>query len=418
MKKYIMLVAAAAAMAAMAEDERGFKFFGERLTLRPYVSLSYTYDSNVHSVHDRQSGSTWVVNPGFSLDYKGDNWSIDGRVYYQYHAYNRDVHQLNTSSYGETLSFKWRNAPVTEKGFDLILSETFQQIAQDDDATEHGGRGYGRDRMSATFSGVLERRFNEHLHADVYGDYYFLDFDNDVKKYGTLYGWDRWTLGASAGYMFSRWLDAVISASYYGYTQDNNKNLMQDVYDDETSKNRHYKHQSEGWSLMGGLSSRATERITYRTRVGWSHFEYADVYSQDGWTYQVDARWQLDDGNRWNMFLLGNSYYQPGERDYGTAHKVYTASWGIGHALLQNKLNVTFDLSYRCEDTVYSDSRSSNSTDHIYTARLGLSYRIRHYLSVYGRAEYQLMDSHDGGYWNDYYDYNRYRLTVGLRLTY
>ena len=173
------------ASADVVDRPSGFKI-GERMTLRPYVALSYTYDSNVDSAKHAKDGSTWVVNPGLGAEYKGDNWEIAGRAWYRYHAYNRYSNQLNESSFGENLTFKWADSLPNEKGWSVLLSESFAQIAQDDDMTEHSGRGIGRDRKTFQAAAIVERRINEHLHAALDASYYMLDYDNDVKEYAPL----------------------------------------------------------------------------------------------------------------------------------------------------------------------------------------------------------------------------------------
>ncbi len=136
-------LATCASLADVMDRPQGIKI-GQRMTLRPYVSLSYTYDSNVDSTKHSKAGSQWCVNPGVSLEYLADNWKVVGSVYYQYHAYNRYVNQLNSSSYGETLQFDWTNSKADEAGWRAMFSETFQQVAQNDDMSNHGGRGIGR----------------------------------------------------------------------------------------------------------------------------------------------------------------------------------------------------------------------------------------------------------------------------------
>ena len=79
MKTNVSTFATAVAVSAMAvtaaadvvDRPVGFKI-GERMTLRPYVSLSYTYDSNVDSTRHSKAGSSWVVNPGIGAEYKGE----------------------------------------------------------------------------------------------------------------------------------------------------------------------------------------------------------------------------------------------------------------------------------------------------------------------------------------------------------
>ena len=393
------------ASADMVDRPTGFKI-GERMTLRPYVSLSYTYDSNVDSAKHSKDGSTWVVNPGLGAEYKGDNWELAGRAWYRYHAYNRYSSQLNESSFGENLTFKWTDSLPNEKGWSLLLSEAFSQIAQDDDMSEHGGKGLGRDRKTFQAGAVLERRINERWHAAVEGSYYYLDYDNDVKSYAPLYGWRRAVAGCEIGYAASKWTDFILAANYGWYWQDNIPN------------NVRYSDESRGWTVMAGLGTRATERIEYRILTGWSRFEYAegDADDIDGWTYQLSAKWKISD--TWNTMLLAASYYQPSEREICSAIRVDSISWGLAHSMVRGKLNATLDLNYRHETHEYSYTRGYDYDDDIITARIGLNYTLNRFLQIYGRLEYQT-DMCDGGNVRGHnYDYDRFRGTVGMRLTY
>ena len=361
------------ASADVVDRPSGFKI-GERMTLRPYVSLSYTYDSNVDSTKHAKDGSTWVVNPGLGAEYKGDNWELAGRAWYRYHAYNRYSHQLNESSFGENLTFKWADSLPNEKGWSVLL--------------------------------VIERRINEHLHAAVNASYYMLDYDNDVKSYAPLYGWKRILAGGEIGYAASKWTDFILAANYGWYKQDN------------IPSNIRYSDESRGWTVMAGFGTRATEKIEYRILTGWSRFEYAegDADDIDGWTYQVSGKWKITD--TWNMMLLAASYYQPSEREMCSAIRVDSISWGVAHSMIRGKLNATFDLNYRRETHEYSYTRGYDYDDDIITARLGLNYTLNRFLQIYGRLEYQT-DMCDGGNVRGHnYDYDRFRGTVGMRLTY
>ena len=393
------------ASADVVDRPSGFKI-GERMTLRPYVSLSYTYDSNVDSAKHAKSGSTWVVNPGLGAEYKGDNWELAGRAWYRYHAYNRYSNQLNESSFGENLTFKWANSLPNEKGWSVLLSENFSQIAQDDDMSDHSGRGIGRDRKTFQASGIVERRINERLHAAVNASYYMLDYDNNVKSYAPLYGWKRLLAGGEIGYAASKWTDFLVAANYSWYQQDNIPSGVR------------YSDESRGWSLMAGLGTRATERIEYRILTGWSRFEYAngDADEVNGWTYQVSGKWKISD--TWNMMLLAASYYQPSEREACSAIRVDSISWGVAHSMVRGKLNATLDLNYRRESHEYTAERAYDYDDDIITARIGLNYTLNRFLQLFGRIEYQT-DMCDGGNVRGHnYDYDRFRGTVGMRLTY
>ena len=219
-KNLLALFAASVAASALASDgemsrPQGIPI-GERMTLRPYVSLSFTYDSNVDQMKHSQDGSQWIVNPGLNLDYKGENWSVQGAVWYQYHAYNNYSHQLNQSNYGEHLKAAWTNSKQDEKGWSALFTERFQQINQDDDLRSNNGRGIGRDRKEFTADGIVERRVNEYLHASALANYYLLDYDNSVHKYASLYGWKRTRAGGEIGYAPTKWTDFILHAEKSG----------------------------------------------------------------------------------------------------------------------------------------------------------------------------------------------------------
>jgi len=419
-KLTVSAIAASSVLAAVAgfNDESGIKV-GDRLTLTPYVSLSYTYDSNIDSSRHGKSGSSWSINPGISAAYKSDNLQIDGGVFYTYHAYNRYTSQLNSSSYGEMLSLSWQNSLANEAGWSLKVRESYSKISQDDDMSNHNGRGIGRDSQKVTFGGVLERRLNERVHAAVNADYYLMDYDNDVDKYAPLYGWKRAGAGGEIGYAASQWLDFILAANYMWYWQDNNKNRSEVWAGDRDTRGKHISGDSRGWSVMGGVATRASEKLTYRILGGWSKFDYGNgVKSVDGWTYQVSADWQLDVENTTHIMLMGASYYQPSEREYGSAIKVYNLCVGLGKGLVRNKLRATIDLAYRKETHEYVEYDSDDIDEDIITARFGLSYNINRIASIFGSIEYQTEMAKGGAVHNNAYDYDRWRGTVGLRLTY
>ena len=403
------------ANAEMMDRPSGFKI-GQRMTLKPYVSLSYTYDSNVGSAKEAEAGSSWVISPGLALTYFGDNWSLRGGAFYQYHSYAEYSRRLNRHSYGESLEFNWSNVENGGPGWSLLLSENFQQISQDDDMTASGGRGIGRDRTEFNAAGVLDRRFSESWHANFNASYYYLDYKNDQDKYAPLYGWTRWTVGAEGGYTASRWTDIIISANYQGYTQENDKNLDRTATGLSSAEKPGFT--SKGWTVQGGVSSYATERISYRALVGWSAFEHGEgISSENAFTYSFSANWKMSD--TWNMMALANRYFQPSEREYSASVLADAVSWGIAHSMVRGKLNATFDINYRHEAHSYTIADQDDYDEDILTARLGLNYILNRYFTVFGRVEYQTMFV-DGGATTSAreYDYDRWRGTIGLSLTY
>jgi len=382
---------------------------GKRMTLRPYVALSVSYDSNVRSRHDNvEDDVMWTISPGLGLTYNAENWSLLMSGYYNYRHYCKGGHSdLNHHSYGQDLRWNWANSTGSEKGWSLVLGESFQQITAADDMTLADGRGYSADTRQFQLSAALQRRFNEHWHGDVNASYYWLDYMNDTKQREALYGWDRWMAGGEVGFAPSKWTDILLTGSYQGYTQDN------------AEQSTRIGGDSRGFSVQGGIGSYMTDRISYRLLAGWSRFEYGDgAWSDDDFIYTVSGNWKI--GETWNTMLLATSYYQPSEQQYASASHVDALSWGLAKLLIRGKLRGTLDLRYRRDAHSYAGDVNADYdyTTDVITGRLGLDYNLNRFLAFFVYGEYQRS-------WNDAserrsyaYDYDRWRVTAGIRLKY
>lgn len=390
---------------------------GERMTLKPYVAVSAAYDSNVDSRKNGKEDVVWTVNPGLGLDYKADTWKLAANVYYQYNAYTKHNSYTQNSyhSFGESLTFNWADSTKDEKGWSLMLTERYAKINQIDDIVDSVGHEYGRDREEFNFAGAIERRFGRGWHADVNGSFYWLDYDtnNSDGEYWGLYGWQRWTAGTELGYAASKWTDILVAASYQGYEQNNRDNRYY-------SSHRDYGRSSgaRGVTVQAGLGSFATERISYRALGGWSRYEYDEGgKASNGFTYSLSCNWNISD--TWDTALLATSYFQPTEREYGSSQRVDALSWGLKHIMVRGKLHGTFDVAYRREGREYEAVESYDYDLDIMTFRFGLTYVLNRYLQLYGNLEYRKsINESSGSARGEYYDYDRYRGTIGMRFTY
>ena len=411
----VFALVAGMATAEVMDRPVGIKI-GQRMTLKPYVSVSTSYDSNVDGRRHGSDDTVWLVNPGLGLEYKAENWNLFANVFYQYSAYAKNrCQQANSGhTYGEDLTFRWANSKAGERGWSLMLSEKFNRIDQTQNMSSgNGAGGYDRDRDEFKFAGAVQRRFTDKLHADLNVSYYWLDYDANNSAgtgYNGLFGWERWSVGGEIGYAFSPWTDLIIAASYQQYDSQNA----------DVKANVHgISSDTQGWTVQGGIGSYATDRITYRLLGGWSTYRYDSVGdSSDGFSYTVTSNWLISD--TWNTMLLATSYYQPTERNYGSSQRVDELSWGISHLMVRGKLKGTFDLCYRRETHEYTANGASSYDLDIMTFRLGLFYTINRYVSIFGTGEFR--DSMpSGGKDNDrgdYYDYDRFRATLGLKFTY
>ncbi len=412
-KSYVLLTTALVASASCAEmmDRPSGIKIGQRMTLKPYVSVSATFDSQSRGVRDSGEDVVWMINPGLGLEYKAENWSLLASAYYQYNQYTKKRNSSDVShhTFGESLVYSWTDSQPGERGWTVMLSEIYRQMNQLDELKDASGNSYNRDRRELTTAGAIQRRFGQGLHADINGSYYWVDYDNtnNDKSGSGLYGWDRWTVGAELGYAPTKWTDFLLVGSYGGYQQDGgNSNLKRTASRD-----------SESWSAQAGIGSYATDRIQYRVLGGWSRYEYkSGGKCSDGFIYTVSANWTLSD--TWRTMLLASSSYQPSEREYSSSTRVDSISWGVAHAMVQGKLNGTFDVAYRRETREYEGVNSYDYDLDITSFRLGLSYTLNRYLSLFTNFEYRMSRPSSGSSNGRGYDYDRYRGTVGLRFTY
>ncbi len=97
--------------------------------------------------------------------------------------------------------------------------------------------------------------------------------------------------------------------------------------------------------------------------------------------------------------------------------RVDAISWGLGHAMVRGKLNATLDINYRHEKREYTHYYASDYDEDILTGRVGLNYTINRFVSAFTNLEYQ-MDWIGSNSYRPSYDYDRWRWTVGMRLTY
>lgn len=408
-------VFASAAMAEMMDRPSGIKI-GERMTLKPYVAVSAAYDSNVDGRKDGSEDVLWIVNPGLGLEYKAENWHVLASAFYQFHAYTKKASQNsnNNHTFGENLTIDWTDSMPGERGWSVVLTENFNQVNETQDMSLDGGRNYNRDRRQFTIAGAIQRRFAYGLHANVNAGYYWLDYlqNNNQRMSGGLYGWDRWSVGTELGYAPSKWTDFLLVGGYQGYNQKNSDN---NYY--AGMKNYGGSIRSESWTVQAGIGSYATERISYRLLGGWSNYRYIDSGTNvNGFSYTVAGNWQLSE--TWKTMIMANSAYQPSEREFASAQRVDSVSWGIAHSMVRGKLTGSFDVAYRRETREIEGTNSYNYDLDILTFRLGLNYTLNRYLQLFTNFEYRKSMANGDNSRSDSYDYDRFRGTLGLRLTY
>lgn len=372
---------------ASAQETQGFKF--NNLTISPFVNLEYTYDSNVDYDKKEYDDTYLTVNPGVDFNYKGNDWGLIGDAWYGYDKY-QDYDELDADRYGESLKFYTESA----KGLRFVLGQSYMSSSENDSILD-GGRGIWRDRDIFEVNSALSYQLSERTGVTLSGMYSNLDYENNQEEYGALYGWEEWSVGLELARKLTEKSNLLISGTYQEYDSDGAMGI---------------DSSSTGYSLMAGLGSRATERISYRALVGGSWFDYAEGDQLSGVTYSLDANWLIT--RKLALTVAGSSYFQPSETEANQAMQVYMLSTGLTYRPTR-KLTGRVDLGYRREENEYAYTDEGAVTDDIVSARLRADYQLMRYMTVYGSVEYEDWTSDA-----DENEFDRYRGSLGLSLRY
>ena len=82
----------------------GFRFFNNRLTIKPHVSLSYTYDTNIDADSSEVDDSVFAVKPAVDFEWHGSKWLVVGDIWYRHRYFCQYNDQMGENSFGEALA--------------------------------------------------------------------------------------------------------------------------------------------------------------------------------------------------------------------------------------------------------------------------------------------------------------------------
>jgi hypothetical protein len=83
---------------------------------------------------------------------------------------------------------------------------------------------------------------------------------------------------------------------------------------------------------------------------------------------------------------------------------------------LADRLRLAFDIAFRYEETVYNDTWASASRDYnetLISARLSANYTLNRWVSLFANVMWE-----DNSSDHTYYEYDRFRGTMGVRFHY
>ncbi len=381
------------AMAESDAEHHGFRYNG--LAIKPYVNLTYRYNSNVDSDKTDTDASSFTVNPGVDLDYTGNNWGLDANGFYSYQWY-KTYNELNSERYGEKAKIWFDSDSETWK---LVFGESYVR-KQEDDSLVDGGRGIYRDSEQLEFSGAFSYELSEYTGIKIGAMYTDLDYKRNGNKYVPLYGWDEWSGEIELSRKLTAKTNFLLAGGMQAYRSD--------------GATRGVNNRSTGYTVMGGIGSRATERITYRAMAGAMFFDYANSDSCNGWTYSLSGNWVIT--KQLALSVRGSNYYQPSERQMNQASEVYTLSAGLTYRPVR-RVSTHFDLAYRREEDQYNTGRYNADREDTVSGRFRVNYQLLRNsvvnADIYGAIEYN-------NRWADRseYEFDRYCVHAGLKLYY
>jgi hypothetical protein len=94
-------------------------------------------------------------------------------------------------------------------------------------------------------------------------------------------------------------------------------------------------------------------------------------------------------------------------------------SWGISKSWVRNKLRTSLYLTYR--RTTHESVNYYSAVDYqldVATARIRADYILNRFLTAFISGEYQQSWNDQSERMNGYCDYDRWRTSIGLKLTY
>ncbi|MBQ9429988.1 MAG: outer membrane beta-barrel protein [Kiritimatiellae bacterium] len=370
--------------------DRGFHF--GNLELSPYVNAEYKYNNNVDTDRHKYHDSSLYIRPGIDLKYTGSNWGLTGNGWYS-RTWHKNYDELDSRRYSERLGYWYQ----TEGGLRIVLSEQYSH-SEDHDSIIDGGRGIWREREELRLSGVVSYQLGERTGVALGMQYHDMDYKRN-SKYANLYGYDEFAMELELSRKLSERTNFLLAGGYQTYRSD--------------GTSRGYNHRSNGYSVMAGLGSRATERITYRALTGVGFWDYSgDVNA--AWKYSLNANWMIS--HKWALSLAGSSYFQPSERDRNQSVQTYTLSSGLSYRPIK-RLSTHLDAAVRYEQNEYASNGRDDSWEEMVSVRLRGDYHLIRCqdfsANLYSSLEFNKEFSD-----RDDYEYDQFILRVGLRLFY
>lgn len=410
--------------AVLAEPGSGIQI--GRSVLSPYLSLSLTHDSNAElepNSEEREGledqfleyrlGVSWVLAQNLK------SFSFSG---WWYERLYQEFDNLDNTGYGQYASFSMGTPSQTtltlyqrfERLTDNTRTDTFAPQANNVQPDPVGGANAEErsERDTLTLSAILGTRVGDQTTGGLSYQYSETDYaDRDLSSNSSQ------NLSAQAGYIVTPKSSVFVRGSY-GILES--ESLTEDGYTT---------------SLLGGISSVATEKLSYNIGVGWNRYErdpeppdpaFPDVepdpgLEDDGPAYDAAIQWAAS--HKTSVSASGSLGFENSANAASSVRQTERIQLAISHRLT-TRVGLGAAVFYRHED--YSEPRIVQSPDpgaepelinderETVGGNLSASYTPKApWYNVFARASYE-----DTTASTTNSEYDQFRATIGVRMHY
>ncbi len=397
----ILAISAGAAFAqAPLSPDRQYGINIGQLNVSPYIHGNIFYDQNPDFVRTgekngkfatRKDYDSWGYNlrPGVDLKLPGNDVNLTGNAFYAIERYEQDFMEKR-DDWGESLQLTI-NCP---RDLDIRLNELYQYVEEEDEDAVRW-----EDRYEIRVGGSVHKGIGEKTDVTVNASYGEIDYDSDL-----LYDRSNYKVGASISRAVTEKMNAKISGHYTG------------------SESEKQEGTADTWTGLVGISSRATDKITYDLNVGYHLYTgFGSDDDESTVAYDGTIRWAPTD--KFGLNLSGSSEFHPSEDESDNSIRSYRVGLGATYRPIERWL-LTARLAYRDQDYTKKVNTGANTImegeiigkhrrDAFYSMSLGASFALAKFASINGNFTYSFDDSTI-----EQYEYDRWRASLGLTLRY
>jgi hypothetical protein len=377
----LALLASASAFAQdmfLPNDRYGIILGSARVS--PHASAGVFFDSNPDYVREGEEDArfgtaedydSWgySVQPGVDLKWQANHWLLAADAWYTMERFEKEFLE-SRDSWGESASLSFEG----QRDLYVTVAESYKYVRETD---EDAARWKDRYELAAGID--VDKALGEKTIVGAGAKYRSLDYDSSL-----LNDWSKVSLDARLARAITEKMNATLTGRY------------------ETDESEHQDGSADTWTGLLGVSSRATDKISYSLGVGVHFYTGFDDSEKTKFAYHAQAKWAPTE--KFDLSLAGNTSFYPAEDEFDSS--IYEIGAGlVARYRPISRWLLSASLNYQREDYTQEVRTGSNvimdesailgrhRVDNYVTAVAGASFALSQYASVNGRFAYSFDDS-------------------------